>query len=117
MKIVKAFLFLFVSLWLGSLIRRVVDYPIPDMIYGFTLLFLFLRMRIVKREDMECVSVPFIRLMPLFLVPACVKIVNSFEILQISGLRLLIVLMISFFCTMIAVSLTVQFLRRRIKHD
>lgn len=117
MKVVKAFLFLFISLCLGSLIRGVIDYPIPDMIYGFALLFLFLQIGIVKREDMESISVPLIRLMPLFLVPACVKIVNSFELLQTSGLRLIIVLMISFYCTMIAVSLTVQFLRRRIKHD
>jgi holin-like protein len=112
MKKLKSYFFLFVCLGLGSLLGSVIDYPIPDMIYGFVILFIFLILGIAKLKDMETASVPLIRLMPLFLVPATVKIVNSFPLIKSNGFRLFIVLMISFFCTLVAVALTVKFLRK-----
>ncbi len=108
----KSFLILFFSLLAGAFIKVTTNLPIPDMVYGLVIVFLLLTFKIIKIEDMEPSASKLISLMPLFLMPTCVKVVNSFDILKVHGLRLLVVIGISFILTMVATGLTVKYIRR-----
>lgn len=114
MKTLKALSILFVALIGGYLMESLINYPIPDMIYAFLLLFLAMYFKLVRADEMELVSKPLIRFMPLFLVPPTVRILYSFDLLKENFFKLFLVLSLSLLLSIISVAYVVNFLRRKI---
>mgnify|MGYP003414276240 FL=1 len=63
----------------GELLHRVLPFPIPASIYGITLLFAALELRLLKVEHIREVSTTLIISMPVMFVPPAVGLISSWE--------------------------------------
>ncbi len=92
MKYLSQFLIILGFTFLGEALQRLIPLPIPASIYGLTLLFAALCMKIVKPEQVAEVGAFLRSILPMLFVAPAVSIVENWG--QISGQILPIVLVI-----------------------
>lgn len=112
MNIIKSFIFLFLSLFIGMVIKSFIPLAIPEMIYGMIILFIFLMLKFIKIDEIDQTASTLTGLFPLFLVPATVKILESFDILSKNFVKIFFILAVTLVLTMAATGLTVKFLQK-----
>lgn len=111
-KIIKSFFVIFLVLWLGGVIKKVIPLPIPDMIYAMIMLFIFLYSKILKLDDIEEVAGTLLSVFSFFFVPASVGLIDSYKLIQNDILKIFIILIISFFFTILSIAYTIKFVKR-----
>lgn len=114
MKFVKEFLIIILFLCLGSILSSLIDFPIPDTVFGMILLFLALNFKIVKLKDVEDTGNHLIGLISLFLVPSSVSFISIYESISGDLFKIFAIVIISTIITMSVTALTVNALRKRI---
>lgn len=62
----------------SEFLSRHIPITMPASIYGIIILFLFLELRIVKKERVEGVCKTLIKIMPLTFIPSAVSLIDSF---------------------------------------
>ena len=67
---------------LGETLKYVLPLPIPSSIYGMILLFVSLMTGIIKLDQVENVGKLLIEIMPIMFIPAGVKIMASWSVLE-----------------------------------
>lgn len=67
---------------LGETLKYVLPLPIPSSIYGMILLFVSLMTGIIKLDQVETVGKLLIEIMPIMFIPAGVKIMASWSVLE-----------------------------------
>ncbi|MCJ8008796.1 CidA/LrgA family protein [Lederbergia wuyishanensis] len=117
MKIVKIILqiaLLYLIFMLGSWIQKTLNLFIPGSIIGMLILFILLATSIFKQEWIEKGSFLLIKYLPLLFLPVTVGIISFPELLNIKGVLLIIIILISTALVMITTGmLTQQLLRKR----
>lgn len=111
-KIIKSFFVIFLVLWLGGVIKKVIPLPIPDMIYAMIMLFIFLYSKILKLDDIEEVAGTLLSVFSFFFVPASVGLIDSYKLIQNDIFKIFIILIISFFFTILSIAYTIKFVKR-----
>ena len=76
---------------------------LPGSIIGMLLLILLLLLKIIKLKWVDSISTLFINNMPFFFVPSVVSLLAYFDIITPVLGRLILILLISFFLTFMAV--------------
>ncbi|MDD3124062.1 MAG: CidA/LrgA family protein, partial [Candidatus Izemoplasmatales bacterium] len=98
---------------------------IPGTILGMLLLVLALLLKVVKNEYVEDVGIFLTSNMAFFFIPAAVSVIEYFDLLKVSIIRILILvtisLVVSFFSIMGSVKLTIflqdQWKKRGTNHE
>jgi holin-like protein len=98
MKLIKIILqiaFIHLFLFLGMAIKSVVNGPIPASMIGLILLFLALKLKIIKLEWIEQGGKWLLAELLLFFVPSAVGIVNYKEVLGWQGVETVVLIIFS----------------------
>lgn len=101
-------LFLHVFLFIGMGIKMIVTIPIPASMIGLIVLFITLKLKIVKIEWVEKGAAWLLAELLLFFIPSAVGIVNYNEILNVKGIETVILIAISTFFVMGATGFTAE---------
>ncbi len=82
MKYLRQFMIILLFSLLGETLKYVLPLPIPSSIYGMILLFVSLMTGIIKLDQVENVGKLLIEIMPIMFIPAGVKIMASWSVLE-----------------------------------
>lgn len=115
MNYLKEFVILCACLLLGSLTRKLINFPIPEAVYGMIYLFIALRLKILKPEEIEKTSNGILANLAFLFVPVGVGIMANFDVIQGRILKLLIIVLLGTAITMGVTGIIVQSLQRRKK--
>ncbi len=84
-----------IFLFLGILIKSVINVPIPASMIGLILLFISLKLKIVKLKWVEKGGNWLLAELLLFFIPSAVGIVNYNEVLSLKGVEIVFLIGIS----------------------
>lgn len=82
MKYLRQFMIILLFSLFGETLKYVLPLPIPSSIYGMILLFVSLMTGIIKLDQVETVGKLLIEIMPIMFIPAGVKIMASWSVLE-----------------------------------
>lgn len=82
LKLLKAYFFIFLFLGVGELIVYLIDIPVPGNILGMVLIFLTLKLKLLKLETVKPASDTLINYMILFFVPFGVGLMSYFDFIK-----------------------------------
>lgn len=97
----------------GMLIQTLSKAPIPGSIFGLVLLFLALKLRMVPAKWIEQGAGVMQKLIPLFLVPATVGVMDYFHVFTAGGQWLIVIVVLSTLLTLILAGWTTQWAAHR----
>ncbi|PKL10711.1 MAG: CidA/LrgA family protein [Spirochaetae bacterium HGW-Spirochaetae-8] len=104
----------------GLAISMILPVPLPGSIVGMLLLLLLLLLKVLQLKHIKDIADFFLRNMGVFFVPACVALVEHFDLLQDKFAAFVLICVIStivtFAATAGAVSLVIR-LQRKTKGD
>lgn len=109
MKIFREFILILVLYFLGEIISKTFNVPIPGNIIGMILLFLCLWIGIIKIEKVDSIANFFLDHLAFFFIPAGVGLMNSFGDIKTSAIQILIVCIVTTIIVMAVTGLIVQF--------
>ena len=92
MKYLSQFLIILGFTFVGEALQRLIPLPIPASIYGLTLLFLALCLKIVKVEQVEQAGAFLRSILPMLFVGPAVSIVENWGLIADRILTILLVL-------------------------
>lgn len=95
MKYLTQLLIIFTFTFLGEALSALLPLPIPASIYGLVLLFLALKLKLVRTEQVEDVGSFFISLLPILFVAPMVDLMDCWETLRSALLPSLAVIVVS----------------------
>lgn len=100
MKTLKGLAIIFVCLLLGEIIRMVINFPIPPVVYGMLLLLVFFLTGLVKVEDVEDVGNALLGNLAFLFVPITVMLMDQLDVLGKNIVPILVITIVSLFLTM-----------------
>lgn len=112
MKYFRQIMIILFALFLGMLLEKVVQLPIPGVVMGLVILFLFLFFGLVKVEMIEESSQFLLSHMALFFLPAGVGLMVSMEELKGSLLPFLLIILISTAVVWVVTAFTIKLFRK-----
>ena len=95
MKYIKQFLIITAVTALGEGCRMLIPLPIPGSVYGLILMLFFLKVRLIKPEQVENVSAFLISVMPIMFVPSLAGLIENMEAVRKMLLPLLVVCVVT----------------------
>ncbi|MGA3602584.1 CidA/LrgA family holin-like protein [Lysinibacillus agricola] len=120
MKIVNSIVqigYLYVLLFVGNSIARLLHLPIPGSIVGLVLLFLLLQFHIIKREWIELGAGLLLSELLLFFIPSAIGVIDYDSLFGAQGVKAVLVIVVSAIVVMFATGFTAQWLEQRRKGD
>ncbi|KOP72661.1 LrgA [Lysinibacillus sp. FJAT-14745] len=120
MKIVKSIVqigYLYVILFAGNSIARLLHLPIPGSIIGLVLLFLLLQFHIIKLEWIELGAGLLLSELLLFFIPSAIGVIDYTALFGVQGVKAVLVIVLSAIVVMFATGFTAQLLGQRKKGD
>lgn len=106
MDIIRQITIIFFFTFLGDGIQKLTNLAMPGSIIGLLLLFLSLKTKLIKLEDIQKTGSFLQKNMAILFVPVSVGLLNYLDVLKMHGLPLLIIIFIS---TAITYVLTAKF--------
>lgn len=113
MKYLRQFLLILIFSFLGEILRFLIPLSIPGSIYGLVLLFIALMTGIVKLPQVKEASRFLIEIMPLVFIPAGVKLLTSWGVLQPILLPVAVITVVSTVVVMVVSGWVTQLVIRR----
>ncbi|WP_223266422.1 CidA/LrgA family protein [Gelidibacter gilvus] len=113
-KLLKAFLILFLFLGLGELIKYFIEIPIPGNILGMVLIFIALKLKLIKLEWVKPASDTLLNYLVLFFIPFGVGLMSYFDFINLYWVILCVAAGLSTLITLYVTALIQQKLE---KHD
>ena len=117
MKIIKQIGIIFTVCWLSILVEKALPFSFPASVIGMILLFLCLLTGVLKIGHIQEKADFLLENMAFFFVPAGVSIINYFDVLKDTWLKLIIICVIStvitFAVTAWSVKLAIRLMGRR----
>lgn len=115
MNYLKEFVILCTCLFLGSMTRKLINFPIPEAVYGMIYLFLALKFQVIKPHDVEKTSNGILSNLAFLFVPVGAGIMQNYDIIKGKLLIVLLIVLVGTALTMAITGLIVQTLQRRKK--
>lgn len=114
MKIFREFLIILALYFVGELISKIFNIPIPGNIIAMILLFLSLCTGIIKVEKVDNISSFFLDHLAFFFIPAGVGLMNSFDSIKSSAIQIIIICIITTIIVMAVTGIVVQLISNMI---
>lgn len=99
---------LFIS-FLSEIISKLIPAPIPACIYGIVILFLLLKLKVIKLAQVQDVGHFLIEIMPLMFIPASVSLLEQWDLLQPLLLPFSVIVVVSFLLVFIVSGLVTKY--------
>ncbi|MGN4124103.1 CidA/LrgA family holin-like protein [Lysinibacillus sphaericus] len=118
MKIAKCLVqigYLYILLFVGNSIARILHLPIPGSIIGLVLLFLLLQFHIIKLEWVELGAGLLLSELLLFFIPSAIGVINYDALFGVQGMKVVLVIVVSAIVVMLVTGYTAQWLEQRKK--
>ena len=80
---------------MGEILNRIIPFPIPASIYGLVIMFLALKIGIVKINKVQKTGNFLIDVMPIMFVPPGVAVLETLDVLQSCYIQLIMILIVS----------------------
>lgn len=112
LKMLKAFLILFLFLGLGELINYFVEIPVPGNILGMILIFVALKVKLIKLEWVKPASDTLLNYLVLFFIPFGVGLMSYFDFIKSHWIVLLVAAGVSTLITLYVTALIQQKLEK-----
>ncbi len=112
MKHLKSILIIALCLFLGNILSSVIDFPVPESVYGMIILFIGLLTKVVKPEDVDVVTAVLLGGLAMFFAPGGVGLMVKFDAIKDIVVPFVAILVITTFITMVVTIKTVQILRK-----
>lgn len=113
MNYLKEFVILCVCLMLGVVTRHLINFPIPEAVYGMIYLFIAFSVRIIKPDDVKKTSNGILHNLAILFVPAGVGIINSYDEIRGKAGLLVVLVIIGTAVTMGLTGKIIELLQRR----
>ena len=113
MSVLSQFGVLMLSLLIGTLLKMIIPIPIPATVYGMIGLFILLKIKKIKVEQVEPVSNRLLEILAFLFVPAGVGMINEFDNLKGHILVVCAIIFISNFLTLFVTGHVVQYIQKR----
>ena len=113
MKYLKEFVILCLCLFLGVITRKIINFPVPEAVYGMLYLFLALQFKIIKTEHVKTTSDGILANLAFLFVPVGVGILGNYDVIKGKVLILILLIVIGTALTMGLTGVIVQVLQRR----
>lgn len=82
MKYLKQFLIILAISFVGEILKYIIPLPIPASIYGMVIMFVVLKTKLLKLDDVKSVGKFLIEIMPVMFIPAGVGLMSSWGVLK-----------------------------------
>lgn len=115
MKYLKEFTILCSCLFLGVITRSLINFPVPEAVYGMFYLFLALHFGILKVDDVKKTSDGILYNLAFLFVPVGVGIIANYDAIKGKLFSLVILIIIGTMLTMAVTGLVIQAMQRRKK--
>ena len=110
----KALFYIFLFLTIGELLKTILDLPISGSILGMILIFITLKLKLLKIEAVKPASDKLVKYMVLFFVPYGVGLMSYFDIIKSHWLVISVAAGLS---TLITLYVTAIIQQKLEKHD
>lgn len=117
MKLFKQFLLIISFSYLGEIVSKLFNLPIPGSVIGMLLLFAALYFKVVKVEEVDTVGTFLLDNLSILFLPAGVGIMVYFPVIRETWWSLLIITVITTVLTMAVVGKIVQGVKRKFEGD
>ena len=97
---INEFMLILVINYIGVLVSTVFHFPLPGTIIALLSLFLLLKFKVLKIEQVENDANFLLLNMTLFFMPPTVKIIDSYHLLEKDLFKIIIIIVVSTFITM-----------------
>lgn len=115
---IKELLLILGITYLGNYLSQFSPIPFPGPVIGLILLFFLLSKKIIKVNEIENTTNILLNNLSFLFLPPGVALINSFDKLSDSWLKLIFLILITTTLTLATTGLTVQyFIRRQIKKE
>ncbi|EFI41720.1 MULTISPECIES: CidA/LrgA family protein [Peptoniphilus] len=116
MNYLKEFSILVLCLFLGTVTKHFINFPIPESVYGMVFLFVFIMFKMIKIKDVEKTSHGLLKNLAFFFVPSGVRIISEYDNIKGHTVSIALVIVISTIITTIVTGIVVSALQRRRKN-
>lgn len=99
--------------FIGTVVNKLIIPTIPATVIGMFLLFIALKFRIIKLESIQEFSEFMLVNLAFFFIPPSVTLIKTWYILKLNLFKIIFIVVITTFITMIVTGLTVDFLIKR----
>ena len=110
--ILKAFLVVFLCVFLGEVFIALTKLPLPPSVIGLLFLFFALQSKIVKLETVQPLAKVMLDYLVLMVVPACISIMQYLDVIRQDLWVLLVATTLSTFLVLITTGKSYEWLRR-----
>lgn len=108
LKIILQVAGLYLLLLLGNLLAELLHLPIPGSIVGLVLLFLLLKLNIVKVQWIESGASLLLSQLLLFFIPSAIGVIEYKSLFGIDGLKIIAVIVLSSLVVMACTGLSAE---------
>lgn len=108
----KAFLVVFLCVFLGEVLIALTNLPLPPSVIGLLILFFALQTKVVKLETVQSLAKVMLDYLVLMVVPACISIMQYLDLIRDDLWVLLVATTLSTFLVLISTGKSYQWLRR-----
>ena len=112
MKIIVQIAIVFAICLLGQVVVSVLPIPFPASVMGMIILFLLLLFKVLKTEHIQAKTNFLLQNMAFFFIPSGVAIMENYDLLKGSVLKIFLVCIITMILTFAATAYTVTFVIR-----
>jgi len=121
MKILKQLGLLFIICLIGLIIEKLLPFAFPASVIAMILLFFCLLTGTIKLEQVKTTTDFLMNNMTILFIPACVGLINYFDVLKANLVPIVAISVIStlltFLVTALSIRLTTYLMNRRNRHD
>jgi len=87
--------------------------PVPSSLRSMSIFFILLQTGVLKEERFKSISTLVLGNLAFFFIPPCLKIINSFHLLEGITFKILLALTVSNISVLVVTGLVVQFVLKR----
>lgn len=102
-----------IMMWIGNEVSLLFHIPIPGSITGMILLFLLLKLRVIKLHWVEVGGTFLLNEMLLFFIPPVVGVMQYTKLMRTDGLQFLVVIIISTILVMTTTGIVAEQMARK----
>ncbi|MDD7306512.1 MAG: CidA/LrgA family protein [Peptoniphilaceae bacterium] len=113
MNYLREFVILCICIFLGVITRMLINFPIPETVYGMIYLFIALKFKILAIDDVKQTCDGILQNLAILFVPVGAAIMTNFDVLRGKFLLWMILIIIGTSVTMTITGLVVQVLQNR----
>lgn len=116
MKFLKQFSLIMLVSFLGEILHEVLPLPIPASVYGLIIMLLALVTGVIRLEHVREAAAFLIEIMPVMFIPAGVKLMTSWGVLQPVFVPVIVITVVSTVIVMGVTGRATQWMIRREKN-